>query len=360
VIVRTLELVDFRNYAGASIGFASGVTVISGDNGQGKTSLVEAIAYLSTTRSFRGVAAEALIRAGADVAIIRGTVRHENGRESLIEAEISREGRNRIQVNRTRPRRTRDLLQHLRTTVFSPEDLDLVKGSPQHRRDYLDAVLESVDAQSADDLADLDKVLRQRNALLKQTGGRLSGSVAATLDVWDERFAAVGERVASARCRLLDRLAPVVTAAYCDLAGRDDGVSLGYESSWPTGGLAVAVAAARDDDLRRAVTTVGPHRDDLAAAIRGWPARTHGSQGEQRTLALAMRLAVHRFATLHFGVPPVLILDDVLSELDPSRAEALLCHVPPGQTLITTAGYLPGSTVPERVLRISAGTVVTA
>ena len=360
MIVRTLELADFRNYAAASIGFADGVTVVSGDNGQGKTSLVEAIAYLSTTRSFRGVAAEALIRAGADVAIIRGTVRHEDGRESLIEAEISREGRNRIQVNRKRPRRTRDLLEHLRTTVFSPEDLDLVKGSPQHRRDYLDAVLETVDAKSADDLADLDKVLRQRNALLKQAGGRVSGSVAATLDVWDERFAAVGERVASARRRLLDRLAPVVTAAYCDLAGRDDGVSLGYESSWPTGGLAEAVAAARDDDLRRSVTTVGPHRDDLAAAIHGWPARTHGSQGEQRTLALAMRLAVHRCATLHFGVPPVLILDDVLSELDPSRAEALLRHVPPGQTLITTAGYLPGGTVPERVLRISAGTVVTA
>ena len=256
--VRALELVDFRNYASASVVFADGVTVLSGDNGQGKTSLVEAIAYLSTTRSFRGVAAEALIRSGAGSAILRATVVHVDGRESLLEAEISREGRNRIQVNRKRPRRTRDLLEHLRTTVFSPEDLELVKGSPQHRRDYLDAVLDSVDAQSADELADLDKVLRQRNALLKQAGGRLSGAVAATLDVWDERLAVVGERVAAARRRLLDRLAPVVTEAYRDLAGRDDGVSLGYESSWPPGGLAEAVAAAREDDFRRAVTTVGP------------------------------------------------------------------------------------------------------
>lgn len=358
MIVRTLELADFRNYASASVEFADGVTVVSGDNGQGKTSLVEAIAYLSTTRSFRGVAAEALIRTGADAAVVRGTVEHGDGRESLIEAEISREGRNRIQVNRKRPRRTRDLLEHLRTTVFSPEDLDLVKGSPQHRRDYLDAVLESVDAQCADDLADLDKVLRQRNALLKQAGGRLTGATEATLDVWDERLATVGERVGRARRNLLDRLAPVVTDAYRDLASRDDGVALAYDSSWPVDGLVAAIAAAREDDLRRVVTTVGPHRDDVATLIHGWPARTHGSQGEQRTLALAMRLAVHRFATLHFGHPPVLILDDVLSELDPSRAEALLRHVPPGQTLITTAGYLPGGTVPERVLRISAGTVV--
>lgn len=360
MIVRRIELTDFRNYSSASIEFADGVTVVSGDNGQGKTSLVEAIAYLSTTRSFRGVVAEAMIRSGAQAAVVRGTVAHGDGRESLIEAEISREGRNRIQVNRKRPRRTRDLLEHLRTTVFSPEDLDLVKGSPQHRRDYLDAVLESVDAQAADDLADFDRVLRQRNALLKHAGGRLAGASAATLDVWDERLASVGERVAVARRDLLERLAPMVTASYRDLAARDDGVTLAYDSSWTPGELASTVAAAREDDLRRAITTVGPHRDDVATLIHGWPARTHGSQGEQRTLALAMRLAVHRFATLHFGHPPVLILDDVLSELDPSRAEALLRHVPPGQTLITTAGYLPGGTVPERVLRIVAGRVVAA
>jgi len=360
VFVRKVDLADFRNYAATSVEFADGVTVVSGDNGQGKTSLVEAIAYLSTTRSFRGVPAESLIRSGSAVAVIRATVGHVDGRESLIEAEISREGRNRIQVNRKRPRRTRDLLDHLRTTVFSPEDLDLVKGSPQHRRSYLDGVLGSVDAQSADDLADLDKVLRQRNALLKHASGRLTGALVATLDVWDERLSSVGERVASSRRRLLNRLAPIVIESYRDLAGRDDGVSLDYDSTWSEGRLGAAIADARDEDLRRAITTVGPHRDDVATSVHGWPARTHGSQGEQRTLALAMRLAVHRHATIHFGHPPVLILDDVLSELDPSRAEALLRHVPPGQTLITTAGYLPGGAAPDRVYRVVAGTVVAA
>jgi DNA replication and repair protein RecF len=194
--------------------------------------------------------------------------------------------------------------------------------------------------------------------LLKQCGGRLAGDEATTLDVWDAKLAETGEQFGDARATLIARCAPLVDVAYAELAGERTAVEMRYEPEWRSTGLAVALAAARTDDVRRGVSTVGPHRDDVTLVLGGMPARTHASQGEQRTLALALRLAAHRLVAERTGSVPVLVLDDVLSELDHGRATALLEHLPAGQVLITTAGRLPDAAHPDRVLRIEAGRVV--
>jgi DNA replication and repair protein RecF len=182
--------------------------------------------------------------------------------------------------------------------------------------------------------------------------------VAATLDVWDAKLAEVGEVLGRARERLVERLEPVVAKAYDDVASSAAQVTLTYEAPWRLVGLAAALEAARTDDVRRAVSTVGPHRDELALTINGLPARTHASQGEQRSLALALRLATHSVVTEVTGSTPILLLDDVFSELDPDRSAALLQHLPPGQSLLTTAGPLPDAVTPELVVRVRGGTIV--
>lgn len=360
MIVERIELTDFRNYAAAVFDLTSGVTAVVGRNGQGKSNLAESLAYLATLSSFRGAPPEALIRVGADTGIIRATVREDDGREILIEAELTRVGRNRVQINRQRLAKARDLLGALRVSVFAPDDLVLVKGGPSERRRFLDDSLVALATKYDATRLELDRIVKQRNTLLKQAGGKLSEEIEATLDVWDARFVAVGEPFGHARATLVARCQPMVVEAYEQLAGESVAVDLVYEPPWRRSGLGAALATSRTDDVRRGVSTVGPHRDDVEIALAGLPARTHASQGEQRTLALAMRLATHRLVAERTGSTPVLVLDDVLSELDPERATALLANLPPGQVVITTASPLPPAAHPERVLEIRDGTVVGA
>ena len=358
MFVSRLELTDFRNYARLELDLAEGVTAIIGANGQGKTSLTEALSYLATLKSFRGVPTEAMIRTGADAAIVRATIIHPDGREILVEAELSRVGRNKALVNRQRLTKSRDLLGVVRTTVFSPEDLSLVKESPEVRRTFLDDALVAVSPKLDQLCGEVDRVLRQRNALLKQAGGRLTADIETTLDVWDERFVECGTALGNERAQMVATIQPLVQRAYEDLAERNTPLELSYDPQWRRDGLAASLAAHRHDDVRRGTSTVGPHRDDVEMTLNGLPARTHASQGEQRTLALALRLAVHRLVTEVTAGPPVLILDDVLSELDPQRAAALLGHFPEGQVLITTAGVLPTAAHPDRIVHIHGGAVV--
>ena len=351
--VRRLWLTDFRNFAHLELEPAPGLTAIVGDNGQGKTNLLESIAYLAYLESFRGAPIDALVRTGATTAVVRAEVERDE-RELLIEAELGT-GRSRAQVNRQRLARTRDLLGALRVTVFAPDDLEMVKGGPATRRRYLDDLLVAHSPKLDLLRTDVDRILRQRNALLKQMGGRHGGGegALATLEVWDERLATSGAALVAARRALLDQLLPALRAAYANLAG-DTEVVAHYEQSW-SGDLVDALRTAREGDIRRAVTTVGPHRDELALSIDGRVARTHASQGEQRSLALAMRLAGHYVVAAEIGAPPVLLLDDVFSELDPTRSAALLAHVPQGQVLLTTAGGLPPDAHPEHVVHVRAG-----
>lgn len=363
MIVDRITLVDFRNYRDATFELHPGVTAVLGDNGQGKTNLAEALAYLATLSSFRGAPTEALVRTGAAAAVVRAELRDDDDRPSLVEAEISTVGRNRVQVNKQRLPRVRELLGVVRVSVFSPDDLVVVKGGPSDRRRLMDDALVALAVKYDSLRLELDRVVRQRNTLLKQAAangraGRADPDVATSLDVWDARLAEVGDRFGVARATLVDRCAPMVAEAYQQLAGREVAVELRYAPRWRAVGLAAALAAARDDDLRRGVSTVGPHRDDLELHVAGLAARTHASQGEQRTLALALRLAIHRLVADRTGSTPVLVLDDVLSELDATRATALLEHLPPGQVVITSAADLPAAARPDAVLHIRDGAVV--
>lgn len=357
MFIEHLELADFRNYSQASFDFTRGITAVVGRNAQGKTNVAEAMGFLATLESFRLAPTAALIRDGAETAVIRATIRHDDGRELLVEIQIPRQGRTAVLVNRQRLQRTRDLLGVLRVTVFSPDDLELVKGSPSERRRFCDETLVSLAVKNDALRLDLDRVLRQRNTLLRQCNGRLTDEVGFTLDVWDERMATIGDELGQARADLVAWLQPAAEEAYQQLAGRPLAVGLRYEPEWRRSGLAAALHTARTDDVRRGVSTVGPHRDDVEFTLGSMPARTHASQGEMRSLALSLRLAAHRLVAAATDMTPLLILDDVLSELDPERCEALLAHLPAGQVVITTASPLPEAAQPDRILRIEQGRV---
>lgn len=357
--LRRLWLTDFRGYHEAEVAFAPGLTAVVGPNGHGKTNLLEAVGYLATLGSFRGAPTDALIRVGAERAIVRAEGERE-GRNLLLEAELSANGRNRTQLNRQPLRRSRDLLGALRVTVFSPDDLALVKGSPGDRRRYLDETLVSLQPRYDQARTDLERILRQRSALLKGSGGRLNAEVELTLDVFDAKLTTAGEALADARRELVQELASVLSDAYARVARESTEVRATYDPPWMAGGLAAALVAARKDDLRRGVSTVGPHRDDLELYLGGLPARTHASQGEQRSLALALRLGAHEVVTRRTDTPPVLLLDDVFSELDADRSAALLSSLPAGQTLLSTATALPDGAAPGMVLRVASGVVTEA
>lgn len=356
--VERLWLRNFRSYSAVDLELTPGLCAVVGPNGVGKSNLLEAVAYLALLESFRGAPTDALIRAGEDAAVVRGSVRADD-REQLIEAEIVGNGRNRVQVNRQRLVRARDLLGAVRITVFSPDDLALIKGGPSLRRTLLDQLLVAVDPRNDALRSEFERALRQRNALLKQTRGRLDEAASLTLEVWDAKLVAAGDELARRRAELVEQLEPIVATAYADVAGADAPITLRYEAPWRGVGLMAALAEARADELRRGVTLVGPHRDDLTITLDGLVARSHSSQGEQRSLALSLRLASHRLVHDVVGSPPILLLDDVFSELDPERSAALLRSLPAGQTLLSSAAGMPEGITADQVLRVGPDVVVS-
>jgi DNA replication and repair protein RecF len=357
VYVEQVSLRNFRNYVSAEVCPApEGITLLQGDNGSGKTNLLEAIAYFSTLRSFRGAPKSALVRQGAGQAVVRATA-NRGGRNLLVEAEINIDGKDTVRLNRQPLRRHEDLLGAVLVTIFSPQDIEFVKGSPQSRRDYLDDLLVALHPKHALACSELERVLKQRNALLRSANGSLRGSMATTLDVWDSKFASAGAVVAEAREALITSLEEETGRAYRQLTETGGGsgvVGLRYERSW-AGPLHSALGGARAEDVRRGVTTVGPQRDDLYMSIQGLPARTQASQGEQRSLALSLRLGGHSLVTTRQASSPVLLLDDVFSELDPRRSQALASCLPAGQALVTAAGPVPGDLPVSQCARVSGG-----
>ena len=335
----------------------AGISLFVGANGEGKTNLLEAVFYLATMSSFRVSGTDALIRTGTEVsqAVARGEVVVDD-RTLLLEAALRPSGRSHFQVNRQRLRR-RELLGRIPVSVFMPDDLVLLKGGPGDRRRYLDDALVQIDPRLDGVRTDVDNILRQRNALLRQSGGKLDSDVAITLDIWDEKLADAAERLANARKSLLVQLRPKVAAAYVEISGQAFPVEMAYESAWLKEGLREALCRVRKEDLRRGVSTVGPHRDDVSVVLNGRSARTHASQGEQRSLALALRLAVHRELTEAAGHSPVLLLDDVFSELDPDRSRGVLRAVQSEQTLLTSAGALSFDVAYNARFRVTAGRV---
>ena len=341
-----LELRDFRSYRELEFRPEQGINVLVGRNGAGKTTVLEGIGYLSTLRSFRGSPDTALIRSGESAAVVRGGFERRSG-ESRVEVEIPEGGRRRVLFNAKRPKRFADVSAELPLVAFLPDDLDLLKRGPAGRRAYLDDLIARLLPSAGADLGDFEKTLRQRNGLLRNEGRNVD---LLTLEVWDERLAISGSRLLTHRLRLLDRIAPVLADAYRTVGGAE-ALAFSYQAGWlgpvdasisrdPSDHVATLRAALgerRPRDLDQRTTTVGPHRDDPGLLIDGRDARTQASQGEQRSAALALRIAAYRALEARHDRPPILLLDDVFSELDPQRAAGVLDLLPHGQVFVTTA-----------------------
>jgi len=314
---------------------------------------LEAVGYLGTLSSFRGAGTVDLVRDGASRAVLRGEFEMA-GRRLLVETELRpAAGRNRTQVNRQPLRRAAELQEQVPVLTFQPDDLLVVKGSPGARRDAIDGAIVSLWPRAAENRRRLAACLRQRNALLRRIGPghRMDADSRRSLDIWDDRLAAAGETWAEHRRGTVRELQPRTERLFRELSGDSaSAVEMSYEPSWLATGLQAALTEARGEDLQRAATTVGPHRDDLDWRLDRLPARTHASQGNQRCLSLALRLALHETMTEAAGAPPLLLLDDVFSELDPQRQGRLLALLPAGQILLATAGEVPPSVRPAEVL----------
>jgi DNA replication and repair protein RecF len=340
-----LELGSFRAHRDLRFEPGSGVNVLIGDNGTGKTSVLEAIGYLASLKSFRSAPDASLVSDGADEAIARGEFVAE-GRSSLVEVAIPAQGRRRVLLDGKRPKGRAEVAARVALVAFLPDDLDLVKRGPAYRRDYLDDAAIQVWPVAASEMNEYDRTVRQRNALLRRDGRHADQT---TLDVLDERLAVAGSVVLSRRLAVAALLEPVVAELYGELAEKSGFVEWRYEAAGlgqPDRSATAealrpllddALAASRSGDLERRTTTVGPHRDEVVILIEGRDARTRASQGEQRSIALGLRVASYRVLLERRGTPPVLLLDDVFSELDPGRGERLVELLPSGQVFVTSA-----------------------
>jgi DNA replication and repair protein RecF len=383
VIVEQLSLVDFRNYAVAEISLGPGPNVFVGRNGQGKTNLAEAIAYFATLGSHRVSGDAPMVRDGAESAVIRERLSHGD-RRVLLEVQLNRQGANKARVNGA-PVKPTELPRHAQVVVFAPEDLQIVRGDPSSRRRFADQLLVQRTPRLAGVLADYDRVLKQRTALLKSAKARgLRGDGLSTLDVWDDKLIALGSEVIEARLALAAELASPLASAYAAIAGADhepeiewalsvrgadpeEGATEGQVADAAPARIAdqfrAALVARRAAELDRGLTLVGPHRDDLVLRVRGLPVKGYASHGESWSIALALRLASAELlrAESRLG-DPVLILDDVFAELDAGRRSRLADLVAGYEQVIVTAAVeedVPGA-LRARTVRVEAGTILEA
>ncbi len=353
--ITRLALTDFRSYASADLRLEPGVSTFLGLNGQGKTNLVEAAAYVAVLGSHRVAGDAPLIRRGAERAIVRAVV-SSAARENLVEIEINPGRANRVRLNRMPLPRPRDVLGTLRCVLFAPEDLAVVKGDPDQRRRYLDELLVATAPRYAGIRSDYERVLRQRTALLKSARAR--GGPPGALDAWDEHLVRSGAELTAGRLGLVTAIRPLVAKAYAAVSGDDGAAGMAYRQPFGGAGeppagqaelqaaLREALAAARTAELERGVCLVGPHRDELELRIRDLPARGYASHGESWSLALALRLAAYELLRAD-GEDPVLLLDDVFAELDSGRRERLATLVGDAEQVLVTAAV--AADVPARL-----------
>ncbi len=355
--VAHLSLHNFRSYADLDVALEPGATAFIGRNGQGKTNLVEAIDYLSRLSSHRVATDAPLIRAGADQAVVRASVVKE-GRTALLEVELNPGRANRARINRSPLPRPREIIGLVRTVVFAPDDLTLVKGDPSDRRKMLDDLLVLRTPRLAGVRSDYDRILKQRNSLLKTAGiarGSSRDAAMATLEIWDDNLAQVGAEILGARLQLVEDLRPYLGKAYEAVArgaSRDD-ADLKYKPSIEVGtpeptdlqqALLDAIAARRKDELDRGISLVGPHRDELLLTLGTGsgpddlrlPVKGYASHGESWSFALALRLASYDLLRAD-GDDPILVLDDVFAELDAERRSQLAQLVAGAEQVLVTA-----------------------
>jgi DNA replication and repair protein RecF len=383
VIVSHLSLSDFRNYESAEVELSAGPNLFVGSNGQGKTNLVESIGYLSTLASHRVSTDQALIRQGSELAIVRARLEHAD-RQLLVEVQLNRSGANRAQVNRVAVK-PRELPRYIASVLFAPEDLALVRGEPSGRRRFLDQLLVQLSPRFAGVISDYERVLRQRNTLLKSArGARVAEGQLSTLELWDERLVELGSEIILGRQDLADRLRPHVAEAYTSIAGDEHRAELAPQLSIrgarPEEDLTVeievgvaqdpaevaerfreALARVRRDELDRGLTLVGPHRDDLLLVLNGMPARGYASHGESWSFALALKLASAAVLRADSAVgDPIVILDDVFAELDEGRRAKLAAAIGDYEQVLITAAVFDDVPAPlaAHTVHILAGRIV--
>ena len=331
------------------------VTVLMSPNGTGKTSVLEAVYALATASSFRTTTASDMIKTHRDLAEVHGILFQEE-RRVQVDLTLHRGVRNttkRMLVNGQRPTSRAALAEVLPVTVFTPEGVDVIRHGPDQRRNLLTNLLTDVTPRLSEVVERFARVLQQRNAWLRaRQGSPLSSSQREELEVWDGEFCAAGELLVDARCDLLRRISPLITHYYRELSQDESLISVTYERSW-SGDMRSALRLAANDDNYRGYSTIGPHRDDIAILLDERDTRRQASQGEQRSLALALRLGGHELVRQERGLTPLLLLDDVFSELDPVRSDRLLHLIPAGQTLVTTASPLPRAMEPAVVIDVT-------
>jgi DNA replication and repair protein RecF len=345
------ELIGWRNYVHQTFEFDDSPTIFLGSNGQGKTNFVEALVYAALGHSHRTSSDSVLVASGSPEAIIRLSVRH-NDRTLAVDLRIASSGANTVRINGTVMKR-RDVARLLPLVLFAPEDMDLVRGEPDCRRTFLNDIVSEASASAAGDLADYERVVRQRNTLLKSLRSNPRADLG-TLETWTDSVIELATRIMVARRKLVEELDPLVAQHYSAIATSTDVASLSLSESidaaTPDGDIATALRdrfiATRKEELDRGSTLTGPHRDDLLISLNGMPARTHSSQGEAWSCALSLRLAnVDLIRRNSVAGDPVVILDDVFSELDAGRRDRLGKHLVGIEHVIITAADL--TTIPE-------------
>ncbi len=355
--VKSITLDNFRNLRHLELDLSPRTTFILGNNGQGKTNIVEGIYFAIRNRSFRVPYRESLILDGEDFLKARSDIL-DQGRSLDTEVLLQRTGESYFKVNSKALRSFQSLLTLFPTVVFQPEDLILVKGSPSVRRELLDELIVMQGKKSSGNVLLFERVLQQRNSLLKQAHGKLSQDVQDTLSVWDDRLSTTGEDLASLRENVLAELSSWLVEAYSIIAKESLDLTLKYRRSW-SGDLLEALNRSHAADLQRGSTTLGPHRDELDFLIGGKVARYHASQGEARAIAVAIRLAMILYLQQKLGTIPVVFLDDVTSELDEERVKRLFDSIPKAQVLVTGT-ILPKDFDVDRVLRVEQGRIKAA
>ena len=358
MILESLELKNFRNYETLSVQFDERTNIIYGQNAQGKTNILEAAYVSGTSRSHKGSRDREMIRFDCDEGHIRATVRRQNATQT-IDIHLKKGRKKGIAINRIPVRRASELLGILNIIFFSPEDLNIIKNSPQMRRLFLDVELCQLDRIYLSDLNHYNKVLAQRGQLLKDL--YYHPDLRDTLDVWDAQLVEYGKRIIERRQAFVEELAPVIYEMHYHISGEKEKLSVSYEGNTSVEKFEDELFAARSKDEKLGQTSVGPHRDDIRFAIDNVDIRRFGSQGQQRTCALSLKLSEIHLVKKRIGDTPVLLLDDVLSELDSSRQNFLLDNLHQTQTIITCTGmddFVKNRFAVDRVFEVADGKIV--
>lgn len=357
MIIKTLELQNFRNYKEASIVFDSGTNILYGENAQGKTNILESIFVSATTKSHKGSKDSEIIGFGQEEAHIRTTL-FKDIYETRVDMHLRNHGSKIIAIDKKKIKKASELMGLLNVVFFSPEDLSIIKGGPSGRRRFVDMELCQLDATYLSDLSNYQKAVNQRNKLLKDM--QRDSSLISTLDVWDMQLASYGDRIIKRRASFVDTLNSIIFDIHKRLSGGREEIFISYAPDSPEGEIEASLKNCREKDLRLKQTGAGPHRDDFIFSVGGMDLRKFGSQGQQRTGALSLKLAEISLVESLSGEKPLLLLDDVLSELDSGRQEYLLQSIHDIQTIITCTGldeFVKNQFKINKVFYVKDGTV---